>query len=939
MRSFFATLFLLASVLQVHALLSHRPTTTASFEQVQLEDIKLKTGDLAFWQYNGTETNGEKTQHMGMGMVIHLPDIDQLMMWEPVVYAHNHLTTGDTPTEGGAVRLVPFSHALGMSGGDSIDVNGVEHLEVYVRQIDHPSDASYQQQLTEAVKTYWKQVERIPNGFDLKHHGTNPQMESAFCAWTITATYEALGFLEVARHETVPHGHFLQSIGHFLDPLVNDLAQGLSWREGVGLQAPKKLLIKKSKPFTMPVSTTTTAEQQKDAAAEPQNARMMKTQSVRAGGPQEVDASSWEATSARDPFGHLGTTTANFPGNCDAGLSARGCDPSLHIGVLEVSFEEASELGPKDNFFSEQLWIKAAQHPRTTGYAHLDQQNRHGADFSMPWKKVANNGVKLDRVWCMCVAKFPEKQKWFNRQGPQQNLARMVPTGPPIAVERPLEPNYMYEMAANDIFTPTLRMLLIDIDDAIDDTWGDARFDLAKIVQDKTSTITQQVNKIDEKEGRSTQEKTAKLRCSFKFQSFGVFAPGCTQCQWEKEQPKYVSHPVSRLYFDNWSKDLLTGDFITFKGTAATSEQATKLFGLTYSHAAIAYKDTTYEFLLMYHAILEGVLLMSLRHYAFSGQEGAAIHRKWSHPNYPRTEQGNKQRLAQMLPFRKNFDGKPYNDFWGTFKAGSTGTTTMQKFFSRIGATNNKEEQQEDLSALFCSELAAEWYQHFDVMPEFEECNDARLAGRTISCNSEAYQPADFLPRCRGEKWDNEPKAHAACGGLLDYRSVQWNGKKNRAGLFHWDCPELMLGLRYSIEALVGKDSKSWVCSDISCDTFCRVHYPDRETNCLPGCLEGKEKGMQGNICSNRCKNDAACMGGCAFAVSTEDQNISCEPACKQLFPDQQTDANACVQLCKTKDSTFRKGPTCSKYCKDKPGVACDAVCGMVQGALTDGNM
>ena len=46
------------------------------------------------------DTPGKMTNHRGMGMLVHLPDINQVILWEPVVYAHNLLTTGDSVHHG-----------------------------------------------------------------------------------------------------------------------------------------------------------------------------------------------------------------------------------------------------------------------------------------------------------------------------------------------------------------------------------------------------------------------------------------------------------------------------------------------------------------------------------------------------------------------------------------------------------------------------------------------------------------------------------------------------------------------------------------------------------------------------------------------------------------------------------------------------------------------
>jgi hypothetical protein len=157
-------------------------------------------------------------------------------------------------------------------------------------------------------------------------------------------------------------------------------------------------------------------------------------------------------------------------------------------------------------------------------------------------------------------------------------------------------------------------------------------------------------------------------------------------------------------------------------------------------------------------------MVNSLRHYVFSGQEGLGSSRAVHSPRFGRDAEGNAQRLYAMAPLVKKFKGRAYSDFATVFKAGATGRNWMAQVWDEIGANNNSDERGENLTELFCSEMAAEWFQSIGLLPEHDQCErmgkkvDAKSvqkgeikigdAIRTISCNSDVYQPTDFLPSC-----------------------------------------------------------------------------------------------------------------------------------------------------------------------------------------------
>jgi hypothetical protein len=67
-----------------------------------------------------------------------------------------------------------------------------------------------------------------------------------------------------------------------------------------------------------------------------------------------------------------------------------------------------------------------------------------------------------------------------------------------------------------------------------------------------------------------------------------------------------LTNKIGRFYFNNWQQDIVSGDSLTFKGTAVTSRTGSATFQLTFTHSAIAVVDPTYEFKLMWHAIIDG---------------------------------------------------------------------------------------------------------------------------------------------------------------------------------------------------------------------------------------------------------------------------------------------------------------------------------------------
>jgi len=696
----------------------------AAVSTVQFRDIStsLQTGDIVFWncQADGVSANDVASDSLKsfshVGMVVTLDHGVGPLLLEPVVYHHHSAAAvprlvgahqSAVPVHlGGATRLVSLSAHLARIASGTIAVRRLrQHATLGLDHIDE-------------FKQLWDEISQLPEGVDLRAHGSHPELEGEFSARVIAHALQRLGLVDKAR---LAHLHTVQDL--LQDDVTNgayepiQLVSSSSSDDASADSAPPSLIERLSLASQRTGLHKLHHRRKHGRQSQDQKTADAKTDQVdadsKASGSASGSDGSAESVSADDDpdtdDGSSGSSSAPRelkPNAKDAQCKVEYCDSRFHQGLLEMRVlgAEIPQSGGKlKKFFSgetEGVSVRLSQIPR-----FISPQYDPISDM-VPLKPKSS---EQERRICMCIFKpsaLPVPDFSFD------NVPHFLPLTPIYfngdwAKTEKWTANIAFPSVRAVIYARRKAMKLIGITDA----FGEIRWPLDTIIKTAVAEPNkQQKLPIYHLSNYTDKDVIADAHLLVSMQYHNVSGE-CTG------QSCSIKVPDSRWEqsYPTWTADLRTGDVLIFRTHHIISSILRMALRSKVNHVATAWVDPKYGLKLMLTAESDGLVFMSLQHYLFSGQLDICLKRELHlHPldreyTYADDGPGKKlpegrakynEKLVERLALIRNAAGRHYQRFNKEFmQAGAK--VYPQWVRTLLDMRSNKKA---DSTTLFCSE-------------------------------------------------------------------------------------------------------------------------------------------------------------------------------------------------------------------------------------------